>query len=86
MKKLKSDRQQCYLCFISEYVNDISYIKGSQDIVADSLSRPANTFDVCNLQEIRKHQATDEKIETLSDHLKPYNINKDETILCDVSL
>lgn len=85
---LKSDRQQRHLCFISEYVNDISHIRGSQNIVADCLSRPVNaiTIDICDLQEIMKHQATDNEIQAFKDQLKPYTINQNETILCDTTL
>lgn len=33
-----------------------------------------------------RHQATDEEIQILRDQLKLYTLNKNETILCDVSL
>ena len=85
---LKSDRQQRHLCIITEYVGDISHIKGSQNIVADFLSRPANavTVDICDLPELASHQATDEEIILFRDQLKPYSIGNNKNILCDVSL
>ena len=38
----KSDRQQRHLSLLTEYLADVSYIKGSQNIVADCLLQPAN--------------------------------------------
>lgn len=85
---LKSDRQQRHLSFITEYITDISYIKGSQNVVADCLSRPANAInvDLCDLQEILIHQENDAEIQSYIDRLKPYSVDKDRKILCDVSL
>ena len=85
---LKSDRQQRHLSFISEYVSDILFIKGSQNVIADCLSRPANviTIDVCDLQEIAKQQVTDEEVKSYADHLKQYEIDNNEKLLCDISL
>lgn len=39
-KLAKSDRQQRYLSLITEFVQDIQYIRGKDNIVADYLSRP----------------------------------------------
>ena len=36
----KSDRQQRQLVILTEFISDIEHVKGSQNIVADCLSRP----------------------------------------------
>ena len=36
-----SGRQQCHLAFISEYTNQLVYVLGTSNVVADVLSRPA---------------------------------------------
>ena len=35
-----SARQQCQLAYVAEYTSDIRHIAGSENVVADSLSRP----------------------------------------------
>ena len=37
----KSDRQQWQLAILTEFISDIEYVKGGQNIVADCLSQPA---------------------------------------------
>ena len=84
----KSDRQQRHLSLLTEYLADASYIKGSQNIVADCLSRPANavTLDVCDLPEIAKVQSSDEEMQAYSDRLKSFQLlNSDRRVLCDTS-
>ena len=84
----KSDRQQRHLSLLTEYIADISHIKGSQNIVADCLSRPANavTLDVCDLPEIANTQVSDEEIKLYEERLKPFRlISDDKQILCDTS-
>lgn len=68
-------------------VCDISYTTGNQNIIVDCLSQPANAFaiDVCDLQEMVKHQATDEEIKHFHEQLKPYPINR-QTIQYNISL
>ena len=85
---LKSDRQQRHLSIITEYVSDICHIKGTENVVADCLSRPANsiTIDVCDLQELVTHQQTDEEIKNFQENLKPFPVEENNSILCDVSL
>ena len=84
----KSDRQQRHLSFLTEYISDMSYIKGSQNVVADCLSRPANavTLDICDLPEIANTQATDEETQSYVERLKSFKImSDDKQILCDTS-
>lgn len=47
---LKSNTQHRHLSFISAYITDIFHIKGHENIIAESLSRPANvvTIDPCD--------------------------------------
>ena len=47
----KSDRQQRQLAILTEFFSDIEHVKGSQNIVADCLSRPtlAVQIDACDL-------------------------------------
>ena len=63
---MKSDLQQRYLSIITEYVVDVSYIRGEDNIVADCLSRPvcAVTIDPCDLPAISESQKTDEELKT----------------------
>ena len=84
----KSDRQQRHFSFLTELIADMSYIKGSQNIVADCLSRPANavTLDICDLPEIANTQVSDEETQSYADRLKAFKIMGDgEQILCDTS-
>ena len=84
---MKSDKQQRHLSLISEYVADICYIKGSQNIVADCLSRPTNavTVDLYDLPAIAREQKEDEETKLCADNLKSYNIDGNLNILCDIS-
>lgn len=83
-----SDRQQRHPSFISEYVTDISHIRGQENIIADSLSRLANavTIDLCDLQETVNHQHLDEELKQLKDSLKPYHTDKNQVIMCEILL
>ena len=84
----KSDRQQRHLSLLTEYLSDVSFIKGSQNVVADCLSRPANAIfiDACDLSEIAREQSNDIEIKGYSERLKPYKITHDDlTVLCDIS-
>lgn len=83
---LKSDKQQRYMSLISEYVVDILYIRGQENIVADCLSRPANavTVDLFDLPALSEQQKVDEEIKNYTDKLRVYSIG-DAQILCDIS-
>ena len=84
----KSDRQQRYLSLLSEYISDIHFIKGSDNIVADCLSRPCNnvTLDLCDLPAIAEGQTDDAEMSKYTDKLKEYKINSDIKLFCNVDL
>ncbi|QQP52897.1 Galactose-1-phosphate uridylyltransferase [Caligus rogercresseyi] len=44
-KQAKSDRQQRHLSIITEFVQDVQYIRGRDNIVADYLSRPIESVE-----------------------------------------
>ena len=69
----KSDRQQRHLSLLSEFIADVVYIMGDQNIVADCLSRPACAvqIDLCDLPQIANLQNDDEEIKMYVDRLKP---------------
>ena len=83
---LKSDKQQRYMSLIAEYVSDILYLRGGENIVADCLSRPTNaiTVDLFDLPAIAREQEEDEEIKSYCDHLRKFPLG-DEQIFCDVS-
>lgn len=84
----KSDRQQRHLSLLTEYISDVSYIRGSDNVVADCLSRPVNALfiDACDLSEISTCQSDDEEIKMFSDKLKEFKLShSDKIILCDIS-
>ena len=45
-KPAKSDRQQRHWCVITEYVAEVEYVRGVDNVVADCLSRPVNAIQV----------------------------------------
>ena len=65
----KSDRQQRHLSLISEYISTMQFIKGTQNITADCLSRPvcAITVDPFDLHGIARCQTEDAETETFKD-------------------
>ena len=83
----KTDRQQRYLSTISEYISDMFYIKGQDNIVADCLSRSVNAIqvDATDLPAIAKMQITDEEIKEYSEKLTDFPLQKDLSIKCDTS-
>ena len=83
----KSDRQQRHWCVITEYIADVKYIRGADNIVADCLSRPVNAVqvDACDLPAIAEEQKKDEEIATYQDRLKTVPLQNDSSVLCDVS-
>ena len=86
----RSDRQQRHLSILAEYVHDVSFIKGHDNIVADCLSRPAIansiTLDICDFPDLAKNQADDVELERIRDNLKPFKYDTDSILYCDVSL
>jgi len=86
-KPRTSDRQQRQLSFISEYITDIIYVAGRENVVADSFSRISefssdNTL-ICDLPTIAKAQNKE-----VSNYVnfKSFDIGlKDFPLFCDVS-
>ncbi|KAK7076578.1 hypothetical protein SK128_004762, partial [Halocaridina rubra] len=62
------------------YLADISYIRGSHNIVADCLFRPANAvmLDVCDLPEIAEVQFLDKETQAFSDRLRSFQLLNEE--------
>ena len=82
----KSDRQQRHLSVLTEYLTDLLYIRGDQNIVADWLSRPINTIqcDSCDLPALAKDQAIDAELPSYTEKLKSYKIGNSH-VWCDTS-
>ena len=83
----KSDRQQRQLSLISEYVSDVHFISGRENVVADFLSRPisAVSTDVFDLTGIAEAQKNDTEVIEYKDRLSPYPLPNNLTLLCDTS-
>lgn len=86
-KPAQSDRQQRHLAILSEYVQAVIYIRGSENIVADTLSRNINsvTLDFIDLATVAKMQTSDEEMKTYFDKLQSYTLPDGQTILCNYS-
>lgn len=96
-KTEKSPRQTRQLQYISQYTNDIRYIKGCENIVSDTLSRGHvdsindDKIDLTNL--IQEQKQDDELIKLLSEENKNQSFilkeipvpMENETIFCEVS-
>lgn len=76
------------MSLITEFVTDIKYVKGSQNVVADCLSRPVSalTIDPYDLKALAMQQIQDEEIVSYKGKLKPFNISDQTVIWCDTSL
>ena len=83
----KSDRQQRHWCGITEYVEDVKYIRGQDNVVADCLSRPAYavSLDSCDLHFVAEHQAQDPECSRLRDSLQSVPLADGIEVMCDVS-
>ena len=86
-KPAKLDRQQRHLSVLSEYLSDVQYIRGEDNIVADCLSRPtlAVEVDTCDLPALAREQLTDSEIVDFKSNLKSYPLGED-LLWCDISL
>ena len=82
----KSDRQQRYWTIIMEYVSDMQYIRGAENIVADFFSRTVNavSIDAFGLTEIAMAQEQDEEVKEFLSQLKAYPIGE-RSLLCECS-
>ena len=83
----KSDRQQRQLSFLSEYVHDVQYIRGQNNIVSDCLSRPVcSTFvDIFDLSTLAASQSTDEELASYKERLTPHKVSPELTLWCETS-
>jgi hypothetical protein len=83
----KSDRQQRQLSFLSEYVSSVQYIRGSNNVVADALSRPvcAIQADVFDLPGIAKAQVNDPQLMQYQERLTPFPLPDKSILWCDTS-
>ena len=83
----KSDRQQRYLSCITEYVADMSYIRGQDNVVADCLSRGAYaiSLDAADLPAIARMQSNDPEIKDYLSSLKDFPLDQELILKCDIS-
>ena len=83
----KSDRQQRQLAILTEFISDIEHVKGSQNIVADYLSRPtlAVQIDACDLPALAEAQASDTEIQSFQDFKRFIIPGDNQFIWCDLS-
>lgn len=81
-----SDRQQRQLSFLSEYISDMQYIRGQDNIVADCLSRPVNSIsiDTFDLPGLAYAQNNDPELDAYKSRLKSYPCN-DTILWCETS-
>ena len=84
---LKSDKQQRQMSLIAEYISDMVYIRGQDNIVADCLSRPVNAVqtDIFDLPSISEQQISDVEFQQYKDKLKPFKFDSDKVIYCETS-
>lgn len=83
----KSDRQQRHLSTLSEFVTEVHFIKGENNIISDCLSRDiaAVSIDVFDLPALASLQSDDVEIKQYEDKLKKYPLEQG-FLWCDVSL
>ena len=83
----KSDRQQRHLSLITEYISEVEYIRGDQNIVADCMSRPigAVSIDAIDLPAIADLQINDEELVEHQSKMKPFQLNPELVLWCDTS-
>ena len=73
---------------ITEYIDEIHYIRGKENIVADCLSRPnicSVQVDIFDLKSIADAQVTDDEIKLYVDKLKSFKLPNDKNIYCDTT-
>ena len=96
-----SPRQARQISFIAEYIDEIHHLSGSENIVADCLSRPPSVdtkeqsqivsgvyIDVFDLPEVAKRQSEDFRTHMINEYLngvQEVDIGK-EKLLCDKSV
>ena len=87
LKPAKSDRQQRHLALLTEYLAEVVHVQGSQNVVTDCLSRPANAacIDICDLPELARLQIDDVETQENKNKLKKIKIDHENFILFDIS-
>ena len=83
----KTDRQQRHWSVILEYVSDVVYLRGVDNVVADCLSRPvqAVTADPLDLSYIAEKQKNDPEISQYLERLEEVRQADGTTLLCETS-
>ena len=85
-RQAKTERQQRYWTVIVEHVQDMQYVRGDENVVADTLSRiNAIETQTADLDAIAKAQTFDIEIAEFKDRLKSFVLSSGEQILCDTS-
>lgn len=86
-KPAKLDRQQRHLSVLAEYIEDVQYVRGADNVVADCLSRPACSveLDAWDLPALAAAQAVDEETQAAGPQLKTYKVSGDNPLYCDTS-
>ena len=90
LKERDSDRQARQISFLLEYVADIIHIAGKCNIVADTLSRPLEKSNICNLASGKNilidliSIAKEQQNIDIIPNLKAFKIN-DIDLHCDIS-
>ena len=84
----KSDRQQRHLTVLSEYISAVEHINGSENIVADALSRSVNeiNLDFPDLETLAIMQETDTELNDYKPRLKEFPLPSGRKLWCDDSL
>lgn len=81
-------RQQRHWSYISlEYVHDVLYIRGQDNLVADCLSRSVCSvqIDVFDLPAIAAAQACDKDVQDKKETLRSFHTSGDHELWCDMS-
>ena len=87
---LNSDKQQRQMSLVAEYVADIVYIRGKNNVVADCLSRPevsevnAVNVDLVDLPALAEQQEIDTEIENFKANMKSYKLGE-KSLWCDTT-
>ena len=83
----QSDRQQRQLSLISEYVAEVQYVAGRDNVVANCLSRTIASIstDTFDLSGIAHAQNSDPELDTYRDQLTSFTLPNSSTLLCDTT-
>ena len=84
----KSDRQQRHWTVITEYIADMQYVCGAENVVADFLSRPVQSvsLDTFDLQHIAQEQSKDPEMQNMeTDTLTEFPFPNNSKLWCETS-